>query len=127
MMEASQLMKYDQIQKQGSTTVMHTYLVLMTLDTIPAIVSVAGRKKQVQDLKNQVGPALFKISNKRSHLRKTVVARVNDLGEGKAFERVDFEALKKAKDAAEAAQEAVPIQDLSASASDAVSTDATLL
>ena len=127
MMEASQLMKYDQIQKQGSTTVMHTYLVLMTLDTIPAIVSVAGRKKQVQDLKNQVGPALFKISNKRSHLSKTVVARVNDLGEGKAFERVDFEALKKAKDAAEAAQEAVPIQDLSASASDAVSTDATLL
>ena len=103
---AETLSAAEQTQRHGSATVMHTFLVMMSLDKIPGIVAVAGRKKMAAELKAQVGSSLFKTGSKQKTIAKTVVIRINELADGKAFERVDFEELKKKQDA-----ESIPIAD----------------
>ena len=79
---------------------MHTFLVMTALDKIPSIAAIAGRKKACQDLKDRVGAKLFKLGAKQSTISKSVVARINCLSEGTAYEHVDCERIEKDKDAA---------------------------
>ena len=78
---------------------MHTFIVWAALDQVPEIVSLAGRKKAAQDVKERIGVKAFS-DKKDSAVSKSLVTRVNDLCEGKVFERVNFEQIKKEKDAA---------------------------
>ena len=96
-MPVDQIQIQTSIQRHGSQTVMYTYLALMLLDKIPAISSVAGRKKAIQELKDRVGSKNFTGKNSSSSsITKSVIERANELHEGKLFDRVDFESLSKA-------------------------------
>ena len=81
-MDVAETNKQTSVQKHASCTVMHTYVVLMTMDKVPAIASIAGRKKAIQDMKERLGPRFFNDS-KNKVLSKSLVVRANELGEGK--------------------------------------------
>ena len=103
--DPSDLAAVESSQRHASTTVMHTFLVMSSLDKIPSIASIAGRKKACQDLKDRVGIKLFKLGTKQSTISKSVIARISSLSEGTAYERLDFERIKKDKDAAKSKAE----------------------
>ena len=97
----------------------------MCQDRISNISSVAGRKKAVLELKERIGSRLFS-DKKATTISKSIIKRVNELADGKVFERIDFEKIKadkdklpkeKAKGAASGGSESVqPIVDAAASA-----------
>ena len=96
-LDVNDVAKVVSIQKHASQTVMHTFLLLMTLDRIPNMSSVAGRKKAVQELKDRIGSKAFS-EKKEGSVSKSIVKRVNELNDGKVFDRIDFEKLKAEKE-----------------------------
>ena len=98
------LMPAETVHRNGSQLILHTYVCAMALDTIPAYVSIAQRKKEALALKNEIGPKVF--TQKSSVLSKQLVARVNELSEGKAFDPIDFEKMAAGNGPQEAGNEA---------------------
>ena len=83
--------KAENVQRHSTLTVLHSYVLMQIMDSIPAMKSPAGRQKALQVLKDEVGAKMF--DGKKSPLGKSVLERVKSLASGTEFERVDFLAM----------------------------------
>ena len=90
MFEAEFIEKAESVQRHSTLTVLHSYVLMQLLDTIPSMKSPAARQKAVQMLREEVGVKMF--DGKKSPLSQSLLERARSLAQGVEFERFDFTA-----------------------------------
>lgn len=84
--DASILQKATSVHKNATDTVLCSYVVLVVMQTIPSVASPAGRKKEVQKLKVELG-------NRFKKLCEPLRVRIGQLESGEQTQALDFQKL----------------------------------